>query len=178
MTAELLAAIQGSCVALGGKMDSIARDINHLRLDLRKVADHLPAVKDDVDALKKEVKWRRAEVDESKCSATQMEERLEDTKDQSRCNNLHFMGFTRRAEGSSVELFLEHWTTKSLRLLKISNFFMVERGHRALAPVPHPGAPPRTLIALFNYRYNHAILQYVRTYSPPQIRGQTDLYPS
>ncbi|KAJ1109130.1 hypothetical protein NDU88_006495 [Pleurodeles waltl] len=73
---ELLASIQGSRVALAGKMDLIAFEINHLRMDLRKVADQTTAVEDYVNVLKQEVKSLRARVAGLKCSATYMQDVL------------------------------------------------------------------------------------------------------
>ncbi|KAJ1123758.1 hypothetical protein NDU88_002225 [Pleurodeles waltl] len=60
-TAELLAVIQGSRVALQRKIDLMAMEINHPHLNLLKIVDQTTAVEDDVDALKKEVKLLRAE---------------------------------------------------------------------------------------------------------------------
>ncbi|KAJ1151678.1 hypothetical protein NDU88_004458 [Pleurodeles waltl] len=55
--AELLVVIQGSCVALEGNMDSMAIEFYQLCLGLQKMADWTTAFEDDVDALKKEVKF-------------------------------------------------------------------------------------------------------------------------
>ncbi|KAJ1129440.1 hypothetical protein NDU88_007810 [Pleurodeles waltl] len=97
-----MATIQGSRVALEGKIDSMAVDINHLRMDLWKLADCKAAIEDDVTTLKAEVKRLRVKVDGLKCSTTQMEERLEDAEGRSRHYNLCIVGFPGRVEGASV----------------------------------------------------------------------------
>ncbi|KAJ1121758.1 hypothetical protein NDU88_000277 [Pleurodeles waltl] len=76
--AEPRAEIQGCHIALEGKMDTVAMEINHLGLDLQKVADRTTAVDNNVDYLKKYVQSLRAEVEGLKCSTTHTEERLED----------------------------------------------------------------------------------------------------
>ncbi|KAJ1155508.1 hypothetical protein NDU88_008238 [Pleurodeles waltl] len=79
-TAELLATIQGFHVALEDKLYSMAIEMDHLEMDLRNEAYRTTTVKDDVDALKQEVRMLRATVEGMKCSATHMEEQLEDSE--------------------------------------------------------------------------------------------------
>ncbi|KAJ1089416.1 hypothetical protein NDU88_002567 [Pleurodeles waltl] len=62
------------------KIDSMAVEINHLRLDLREVADFSMVIEDDVDTLKQEVKSLRAAVEGLKCIANHAEKCLEDTE--------------------------------------------------------------------------------------------------
>ncbi|KAJ1122460.1 hypothetical protein NDU88_000947 [Pleurodeles waltl] len=60
-------------------------------------------------------------------------------------------------EGPSVDLFLEDLILNTLRSKRLSNFFLVERAHRAPIPPQRPGVP-RTIIArIFNH--HSAILQ-------------------
>ncbi|KAJ1119102.1 hypothetical protein NDU88_007288 [Pleurodeles waltl] len=92
-TTEILAAIQGSKQALETKMEAMSMDINHLPLDLHKVAERVTTTKEDVVALNRENKDCQATVAWLKCSATQVEESMEDAEGHSRRNNLCFLGF-------------------------------------------------------------------------------------
>ncbi|KAJ1153596.1 hypothetical protein NDU88_006355 [Pleurodeles waltl] len=77
-TVESLVAIQGSRQMLETKMDAMSMDINHLRLDLRKVADRVMSTEEDVASLKQEMKGLQAVVSGLKCSVTHMDGRVED----------------------------------------------------------------------------------------------------
>ncbi|KAJ1205703.1 hypothetical protein NDU88_001131 [Pleurodeles waltl] len=79
-TAEIRDAIRGSRVVLETKMDLKTMDINHLRLDLRKVVERVTTTKEEVTTLLKTVHDLQATVAGLKCSATQMNKRLEDLK--------------------------------------------------------------------------------------------------
>ncbi|KAJ1158197.1 hypothetical protein NDU88_010891 [Pleurodeles waltl] len=51
-----------------------------------------------------------------------------------------------------VERFVPSWIKDVLWPVGLSRVFIVERAHRALVAPPHPGAPPRAIIArLLNY---------------------------
>ncbi|KAJ1191839.1 hypothetical protein NDU88_001154 [Pleurodeles waltl] len=53
--AELLAAVQGSRVALEGKIETVAVEVNLLRADLRKVSDKVKVAEGSIVALQMEV---------------------------------------------------------------------------------------------------------------------------
>ncbi|KAJ1109385.1 hypothetical protein NDU88_006746 [Pleurodeles waltl] len=52
--AELLAAIQGSCVVLQGKIEAVAVEVNLLRMDLRKVSDKVKVAEGSIVDLQAE----------------------------------------------------------------------------------------------------------------------------
>ncbi|KAJ1188022.1 hypothetical protein NDU88_004787 [Pleurodeles waltl] len=151
---EGLVAIEGSQVALEGKMDLMAIKKNHLWMGLCKVDDRTTAVEDDVDILKQKVKELKGTVSGLKCSAIYMEECLEDAERRSRC--------------PSAELFLEDWLVNTLKPQYLCKFLMVEQARRVLAALPRPEVQPRPIIAqLFNYRDQDVFLHHV--HGPPRF---------
>ncbi|KAJ1088059.1 hypothetical protein NDU88_001218 [Pleurodeles waltl] len=55
LRAELLAAIQGSWVALEGKIETVAEEVNLLRVDLQKVSDKVKVAEGSIEELESEV---------------------------------------------------------------------------------------------------------------------------
>ncbi|KAJ1130196.1 hypothetical protein NDU88_008552 [Pleurodeles waltl] len=63
------------------------------------------------------------------------------------------LGFLERVEGQSTEQFLEQWVKQVLKPLGLLEPYLIECAHRALALMPPPDAPARSLITrLLNYR--------------------------
>ncbi|KAJ1160275.1 hypothetical protein NDU88_000777 [Pleurodeles waltl] len=92
-TAKILAAIQSSGVVLETKMHSMAMDINHLGLDLRKVGDRDTTNEEETNTLQRNVKDLHAIVETLKSNATQMEYHLKDIERRSHRNTLLSLGF-------------------------------------------------------------------------------------
>ncbi|KAJ1109432.1 hypothetical protein NDU88_006793 [Pleurodeles waltl] len=83
-----------------------------------------------------------------------------DSEGRSQQNNMRFLGFPERVEGSMVETFVEQWIRDVLQPVGLSRVFVEEHVHRALVSPPRPGAPPRAIIAcLLNYKDRDCILR-------------------
>ncbi|KAJ1149927.1 hypothetical protein NDU88_002725 [Pleurodeles waltl] len=95
-TAEKQAAIQEIRLALESKMVTIAINVNHLHLDLHKVAERVIGVEYDITTLQQEIKTLQATVVDQRGSEMQMEGHLEDTKGP-------LIGFSQRVEGPLTE---------------------------------------------------------------------------
>ncbi|KAJ1209137.1 hypothetical protein NDU88_004515 [Pleurodeles waltl] len=100
--AELLAAIQGSRVALEGKIETVAVEINLLRADLRKVSDKVKVAEGSIAELQSEVGTLQSQVAQATSTVGRLEARLDDAEGRSRRNNVRLLGFPERAKGSAV----------------------------------------------------------------------------
>ncbi|KAJ1165319.1 hypothetical protein NDU88_005747 [Pleurodeles waltl] len=76
--AELLAAIQGSQVALEGKILTVAMEVNLLRADLWKVLDKVKVAEGSIAELQSEVGTLRSQMAQAASVVGQLEARLED----------------------------------------------------------------------------------------------------
>ncbi|KAJ1100624.1 hypothetical protein NDU88_005705 [Pleurodeles waltl] len=76
--AEILAAIQGSRVALEGKIETVAVEMNLLRADLRKVSDKVKMVEGSIEELQMEVEVLRKQMAQASSTVGKLEARLED----------------------------------------------------------------------------------------------------
>ncbi|KAJ1175810.1 hypothetical protein NDU88_001095 [Pleurodeles waltl] len=152
---EILAAIQGSHLALEAEMDLMAMDIDHLQLDLRKISERVTEAEGDVSQMQQMVLELQATVVVLKSNTTQMECCLKDAEGLSRCNNLWFLGFHEKAEGPEPDQFQEDWTTSvSYNLKAYQNSSILNRP----MSMPQPGAPWHALTAcFFNYRDRDAL---------------------
>ncbi|KAJ1141956.1 hypothetical protein NDU88_008284 [Pleurodeles waltl] len=83
-------------------MDTMAMDIKHLRLDLRKVVERVTTTETEVATLQNTARELQTTLVDLKRGKTQLDECLEDAEDRFR-----FLGIPERAEEPSVELFLE-----------------------------------------------------------------------
>ncbi|KAJ1114432.1 hypothetical protein NDU88_002669 [Pleurodeles waltl] len=107
--AELLAAIQGSRVALKCKIETVAIEVKLLQADLRKVSDKVKVAERSIVELQMEVDSLRKQMAEVTSRFGALEARPEDSKGRSRRNNVCLLGFSEQAEGSGVEVFVECW---------------------------------------------------------------------
>ncbi|KAJ1207964.1 hypothetical protein NDU88_003354 [Pleurodeles waltl] len=155
--AKLLAPIQGSRVALEGKIETVAVEVNLLRAGLRKVAES------SIAELQTEVGALRKQIVQATSTLRRLEAGLEDTERRSRQNNVRLLGFPECAEGSAMEFFVANWIRDVLQPTGLSRVFVVERAHRALVAPPRPGEPPRAIIArLQKYEDLDCVLRAIR----------------
>ncbi|KAJ1179102.1 hypothetical protein NDU88_004338 [Pleurodeles waltl] len=163
MRAELLAAIHGTRVALEGKIETVAVEVNRLQADFRKVSNKVKVAEGSIVDLQTEVGTLRKQMAQVTSTVGTLEARLEDSEGRSRRHNVHLFGFPERAEGSTVESSVEQWIREVLQAEGPSRVFVVERAHRASAAPPRPGAPPWAIIAcLLNYKDRDCILRTAR----------------
>ncbi|KAJ1213702.1 hypothetical protein NDU88_001334 [Pleurodeles waltl] len=134
--AELLAAIQGSWVALESKIETVAVEVNRLRADLRKVSDKVKVAEGSITELQSEVGMLRKQMVQATSTVGRLEPRLEDAEGRSQLNNVRLLGFPECAEGSATESFVENWIRDVLQPTGLSRVFVVERAHRALVTPP------------------------------------------
>ncbi|KAJ1128675.1 hypothetical protein NDU88_007050 [Pleurodeles waltl] len=81
--AELLAAIQGSRVALEGKIETVAVEVNLLLADLRKVSDKVTVAEGSIVKLQMEVGALRKQMVKANSTVGQLEAWLEDAEGRS-----------------------------------------------------------------------------------------------
>ncbi|KAJ1183557.1 hypothetical protein NDU88_000375 [Pleurodeles waltl] len=80
LQAELLAAIQGSRVALEGKIETVAVEVNLFRADLRKVSDKVKVAEGSIVDLQTEVGTLRKQMVQATSKVGVMEARLKDAE--------------------------------------------------------------------------------------------------
>ncbi|KAJ1200720.1 hypothetical protein NDU88_004541 [Pleurodeles waltl] len=110
--AELLATIQGSRVALEGKIETVAVEMNLLRADLRKVSDKVRVAEGSIVELQTEVGALRKQMAQANSTVGRLEARLEDAEGRSWRNKRAGTGLrsqsgdtTGRNNGGSVYRF-------------------------------------------------------------------------
>ncbi|KAJ1116278.1 hypothetical protein NDU88_004494 [Pleurodeles waltl] len=141
LRAEILAAIQGSRVALEGKIETVAVEVNLIMAYLRKVSNKTKV------GLQVEVGGLRKQMAQAISTVGRLDARLEDAEGRSRQNDIRLLGFPERAEGAVAETFVENWIQDVLQPAGLSTMFVGERAHRALLGPLRPDAPPRAFIA-------------------------------
>ncbi|KAJ1157271.1 hypothetical protein NDU88_009986 [Pleurodeles waltl] len=122
--AEILAAIQGSRVALEGKIETVAVEVNVLREDLRKVSDKVKVAEGLIVELQAEVGTLCKQMAQASSTVDRLEARLEDAEGRSRRNNIGLLGFLVRAEGAMAETFVENWIKDVLQPVGLSRVFV------------------------------------------------------
>ncbi|KAJ1132212.1 hypothetical protein NDU88_010539 [Pleurodeles waltl] len=90
---ELRAAIQGSRVALEGKIETVAVEVNLLRAELQKVSNKLKVSEGSIAELQSEVGTLRKQMLQATSAVERLEAQLEDAKGWSLCNNVRLLGF-------------------------------------------------------------------------------------
>ncbi|KAJ1153343.1 hypothetical protein NDU88_006104 [Pleurodeles waltl] len=154
---------QGSGVALEGKIEPVAVQVNLLRADLWKVSDKVKVAEGSIVELQTEVGALRKQMVQANSTVGRLEARLEDPEGRSGRNNVRLLGFLECAEGSAAEAFVKSWIRDVLQPTGLSRVFVVERAHRALIAPPRPGSPPRANIAsLLNYKDRDCVLRAAR----------------
>ncbi|KAJ1192676.1 hypothetical protein NDU88_001982 [Pleurodeles waltl] len=161
--AELLAAVRGTRVAVEGKIEIVAVEVNLLRADLCKVLEKVKVAEGSIWDLQTEVDTFHKQIAQVTSTIGTLGAQLEDSEGRSWRNKVHLLGFSERVEGSTVETFFEQWMRDVLQPEVLSRVFVVERVHRALAAPHQPGAPPMAIIArLLNYKDRDCILRTAR----------------
>ncbi|KAJ1127016.1 hypothetical protein NDU88_005422 [Pleurodeles waltl] len=122
--AEIPATIRGSRVALEGKIETVAVEVNLLRADLRKVSDKVKVAGGSLVELQMEVGALRKQMAQASFTVGRLEARLEDAEGRSRRNNIRLLGFPERAEGSAAETFVENWIKDVLQPVGLSRMFV------------------------------------------------------
>ncbi|KAJ1083707.1 hypothetical protein NDU88_003862 [Pleurodeles waltl] len=97
--ALILAALQGLLVALEGKIETAAVEVNLLWADLRKVSDKVKVEEGSIV----ELGALHKQMVQTTSTVGRLQARLEDAEGSSRWNNIGFLGFPERAEGSAAE---------------------------------------------------------------------------
>ncbi|KAJ1119544.1 hypothetical protein NDU88_007729 [Pleurodeles waltl] len=106
---ELLAAIQGSRVALEGKIENVAVEVNLLWADLQKVSDKVKVVEGSIVEPQTEDGALLKQMVQANSTVRWLEVRLQDTEGRSRQNNVRVLGFPESAGGFAAEALVESW---------------------------------------------------------------------
>ncbi|KAJ1166112.1 hypothetical protein NDU88_006521 [Pleurodeles waltl] len=144
---DLMEVIQGSRVALEGKIQTVAIEVTLLHAVLRKVSDKVCIAEGMIADLLSKVATLIQQMTTDNSKTTKLEVRAEDMEWRSRYNNFCLLGFPKYAEGKAIEVIKERWIKDTLHPSRLSSIFAVKRVHRALVPPTRPGAPPRTIKA-------------------------------
>ncbi|KAJ1185540.1 hypothetical protein NDU88_002332 [Pleurodeles waltl] len=170
-TTDILEAIKGIREALEHKMDTMAIDINHLHLDIRKVVERITNTEEEVKTLWAMVEELQTKVIELNKVAFQNSERLEDAKGRSRRITSTWWGSQNERRDLPQNFSLRTGLLLPSSPCALKKIFTVERAHRALGPTQKPGAPLRAIISrLLNHRDRDLILQHVRSRAPLTMR--------
>ncbi|KAJ1159816.1 hypothetical protein NDU88_000321 [Pleurodeles waltl] len=97
--AEILTAIQGSRMASQGKIETVAVEVNLLRVDLRKVSDKVKVAEGLIVELQAEVGTLRKQMAQAGSTVGRLEAQLEDADGCFRQNNIKLLDFPERSEG-------------------------------------------------------------------------------
>ena len=171
---DIMKAIKDVKHVLENKIDSTAIEVTLIRTNLHKITDRVKATEDSVSTLTTTVDKLGKNMKHLQQRVELLASQLDDSEGRSRRNNIRIIGVPEKAEGPSVDLFVEDLITQGLQPRGLSKFFGVERAHRVPGRKPPPGAPPRTIIArIFNFRDRDTILQEARVAPPVTYQNNT-----
>ncbi|XP_069057755.1 transmembrane protease serine 9-like [Pleurodeles waltl] len=161
---KLLQAILDIKTTLEGKIDSLALEVNLLRVDQCKLADRVSTNETSIAKVRPDIIALQSQLHSLETEVTALKRRAEDAEGRSRRNNIHFVGFPKQAELPNAEEYLEQWLKDKVMTEKISPYLVFERAHRILGRPPQLRAPARPLIArLLNFSDHDQILQKFRS---------------
>ena len=177
--AEIMMAIKDVKTSLTIQMESIHIDFSLLKQDVHNLRDRTGEVEGRVSSLEDVVHPLSATMRTATDELGALRAKLDDLENRSRRNNLRFVGFPEKSEGSRPERFLHQWLRDVFGMEEFSRTFEIERAHRTPPRAPQPGAPPRSLIAKFlNFRDKVAILRLAREKGPLKFNGNNiSIYP-
>lgn len=168
-----------SQASLDGISKQIQTLQNELKTDLRTFKEDIAShIKDELTELKEDIDKKLAKIttemgeqnDKIEAALTRTEEvemwsteancalqkllkeqkrltdKVEDLELRSRRNNLRIYGIKENTETDSIIHFMDKWLREEF---SIQTDLQIQRAHRALAPQPKPGQPPRSIILNF-----------------------------
>ena len=139
---QILLAISDLCTSIEGGIGELRTDLSLIRQDLRNTVDRVTETEGWVSEIEDSQRTCQTELTELRNTIRQLELRAEDVEGRSRCNNLRFVGLPEGFEGTDPTTFISDWLKSWLPPSTLSNCFIVERAHRALAANPPVGGPP------------------------------------
>ncbi|KAJ1143153.1 hypothetical protein NDU88_009464 [Pleurodeles waltl] len=179
--AQILTAIQGSRVALEGKIEMVAVDVNLLTADLRKVLDKVKVAEGSIVELQAEVGTLQKQMVQAGSTVGSLEAQMEDAEGRSRLNNIRLLVFPERSEGSMVEAFVKTGSGMCCSLWVSLKCFCVfgQEGAWSTCCAVAARAPPRAIIArLLNYRDRDCVLRAARDSDKAVFEnGMISIYP-
>ncbi|KAJ1179473.1 hypothetical protein NDU88_004707 [Pleurodeles waltl] len=113
-------------VALEGKIETVAVEVNFLLADLMKVSKKVKVPEGSIVELQTEVGSLRKQMVQVDSTVERLEARLKDAEGGSRQNNIRLLGFPERAEGARMEGFVESWVKDVLQPVGLSRVFVLE----------------------------------------------------
>uniref|UniRef100_A0A3B5LHZ3 L1 transposable element RRM domain-containing protein n=1 Tax=Xiphophorus couchianus TaxID=32473 RepID=A0A3B5LHZ3_9TELE len=167
--------VNGMDESVGARLDGIDGTLSEIKISITSVEESLSSLSNRASQLEK-----RAEEAEERISAAEdrsedhssrlaaMEKTVErlllkvdDLENRSRCNNLKIINLPEGAEGStSLVDFLQSALPALVDLPADFPSLEIERAHRALAPAPDPGKPPRSVLVRFlRFSQREAVLR-------------------
>ncbi|KAJ1149890.1 hypothetical protein NDU88_002689 [Pleurodeles waltl] len=144
-TEVILAAIQDSKTALQSQIAMLAGEVGLLRDDHNKLKDRVKATEVTMQETTSQVKTLTQKLALMVNELRTLASKVEDAESRSRCHNIRLVGVPERAEGPSIELYIETWLSEVVLRGTPTKFFSVERAHRIPAVPPPPGAYPRPI---------------------------------
>uniref|UniRef100_UPI0037E81A77 pro-interleukin-16 n=1 Tax=Semicossyphus pulcher TaxID=241346 RepID=UPI0037E81A77 len=134
------------------ELSELKDDMDH---KFAKITTEIGEQREKVDAALTRIEEAEAWSSEANCALQElmmerqgMMDKLEDLEARSRRNNLRIYGVQEDAEtkSDSVAQFMEKWLRDELM---IDADLQIQRAHRALAPKPNAGQPPRSIVLNF-----------------------------
>ncbi|KAJ1206777.1 hypothetical protein NDU88_002175 [Pleurodeles waltl] len=178
-TEVILVAIHDSKTALETQIATLAGEVSLLCDDHNKLKDRVKATEVTMQETTPQVKTLTQKLALMENKVRTLASKVEGAESRSQHHNIHLVGVPERAEGPSIELYIETRLSEVVLRGTPTKFFSVERAHRSPAvPLP-PGAYPRPIIVrLMNFRDRDVILQETRKRGPWKIKGkEINIYP-
>lgn len=165
-------AIQNCKASLSTQIASIHMDFSLLKQEVQNLRDRTGANEEHVSSLDDVVHPLSATVRNHTGEMAALRVKIDDLENHSRRNNLRFVGFPERAEGSHPEKFLYTWLRDTFGM-DAPSFSYVD------GIFPPLWEPPRSLIArILNFQDKVGILHLPREKGPIKYNDNTiSVYP-
>lgn len=161
-TAAIMAELQAGFKAidarfddLGARIDTIHNRVEQHEARIDTAEKHISEVEDTQAAMAKLLDRTERLLKMTAAKAEDLEARLGR-------NNLRIAGVAESTNTDPMEQYIEGLLTELFGRNCFSTTFAVEKAHRSLAPRLAPGALPRLIARLLNYRDRNAILRRAR----------------
>lgn len=176
---QIMEAIYTCQTTLTEHIDGMRAEMSFLKQDVQTIRERASEAEQRISDMEDVVWPMEGKVQYLHKEINAHTDNLGDMEDRQRRNNVRFVGFPEKAEGTQPEDFLELWLKDNMADTTFSRLFAIERAHRIPSKPPPPGAHPRPMIArILHFRDRESIFRAACTGGELQYNGnRISIYP-